>query len=57
MSPRILIAGGYGVIGTAIATALRAAHPGVELILAGRRPDAGAALAGQEWNHERSDRR
>jgi hypothetical protein len=45
MSHRILIAGGYGVIGSAIALRLREEHPDVEIVLAGRRPEAGDALA------------
>ncbi|HVI33618.1 hypothetical protein [Phenylobacterium sp.] len=45
--PRILIAGGYGVVGSWIARELKSAHPDVELLLAGRNPDAGAALAAE----------
>lgn len=42
---RILIAGGYGVVGGAVARAVRAAHPNVELILGGRSPENGMAIA------------
>lgn len=45
MTPRILIAGGYGLVGGLIARHIRAAGHGVELILAGRRPAEGEALA------------
>ncbi len=47
MTPHILIAGGYGVVGAHIARHLRRDHPGVKLTLAGRAPDAGAALAAE----------
>ena len=42
---RILIAGGYGLVGGWIARHLRAAGHNIDLVLAGRTPDAGAALA------------
>ena len=45
MSPRILIAGGYGLVGGLVARHVRAAGHDVELILAGRNPMAGEALA------------
>lgn len=45
MSPRILIAGGYGLVGGLIARHIRTAGHDVELILAGRRPAEGEALA------------
>lgn len=45
MSPRILIAGGYGLVGGLVARHIRAAGHDVELILAGRRPADGEALA------------
>ncbi|MDP3854158.1 hypothetical protein [Phenylobacterium sp.] len=44
---RILIAGGYGLVGGLVARHVRAAGHDVELILAGRRPEEGAALAAQ----------
>jgi hypothetical protein len=45
MSARILIAGGYGVVGSAIARHIRKVSKDVELVLAGRNPANGAALA------------
>jgi hypothetical protein len=45
MTARILIAGGYGSVGSAIARQVRALSPDVELVLAGRHPDKGTALA------------
>lgn len=45
MSARILIAGGYGLVGGLIARHLRTAGHDADLILAGRNPDAGAPLA------------
>lgn len=45
MSPRILIAGGYGLVGGLVARHIRAAGHDVELILAGRQPAAGEGLA------------
>lgn len=45
MSPRILIAGGYGLVGGLVARHIRAAGHDVELILAGRTPADGEALA------------
>ncbi|NWD73147.1 saccharopine dehydrogenase NADP-binding domain-containing protein [Pseudomonas gingeri] len=44
---KILIAGGYGVIGTHVAQQLRQRHPHVELLIAGRNPARGEALAEQ----------
>jgi hypothetical protein len=43
--PRILIAGGWGVVGGAVARLIREAGHDVDLVLAGRNPDAGAELA------------
>jgi hypothetical protein len=45
MTARILIAGGYGLIGSAIARHIRTISKDVELVLAGRNPANGAALA------------
>jgi hypothetical protein len=44
---RVLIAGGYGVVGSWIARELRAAHSQLELLIGGRRPENGAALAAE----------
>jgi hypothetical protein len=48
--PRILIAGGYGLVGGTIAREVRSAHPDVSLILGGRNPESGAALAAELGN-------
>ena len=45
MSARILIAGGWGLIGSRIAEVLRDAGHDLEIVLAGRNPDTGKALA------------
>lgn len=45
MAARILIAGGYGVIGSTIARQIRQVSAEADLVLAGRNPDKGAALA------------
>ena len=47
MTMRMLIAGGYGLIGSTIARQVRTLSPDVELVLAGRNPEKGAALAGE----------
>jgi hypothetical protein len=45
MTPRILIAGGYGLIGSAIARRIRNVTKDVAIVLAGRHPEQGEALA------------
>ena len=45
MTTRILIAGGYGLVGGAIARLIRASSKDSEIILAGRNPEKGTALA------------
>lgn len=45
MAQRVIIAGGYGVVGAAVARLLRDVSPTLEIVLAGRRPDEGAAIA------------
>jgi short subunit dehydrogenase-like uncharacterized protein len=45
MHSRILIAGGYGLIGSNIARHVRRINKEVEIILAGRNPGNGEALA------------
>ena len=47
MSPKILIAGGYGLVGSMIARHIRQAGFDAELILAGRTPERGLALASE----------
>jgi len=47
---RILIVGGYGMVGSNIARLIRQADKSVELILGGRNPQNGIALA-EELNH------
>jgi saccharopine dehydrogenase-like NADP-dependent oxidoreductase len=46
-SPTVLLVGGYGLVGTEIAKLLRARHPDLRLLLAGRSPDSGSALAAE----------
>ncbi|MXQ53986.1 hypothetical protein [Shimazuella alba] len=50
MKSRILIAGGYGVIGTNIARNIRKAYKNVEITLAGRNHENGKALAQELGN-------
>jgi len=45
MVQRVLIAGGYGVVGGTVARYLCQAAPDLDIILAGRSPESGAALA------------
>lgn len=45
MVQRVLIAGGYGAVGGAAARYLRQVAPDLDIILAGRSPESGAALA------------
>jgi len=45
MSRRVLIAGGYGLVGSTIARLIRKAGHDVELLLGGRNPEGGRALA------------
>ena len=47
MSPRVVIAGGYGLVGGLVARHLRAAGHELDLVLAGRNPDQGASLAAE----------
>ncbi|AEI41897.1 hypothetical protein [Paenibacillus mucilaginosus] len=47
MSSRVLIAGGYGVIGSSIARHLRKINKDIEIVLGGRNPEQGEALARQ----------
>lgn len=46
----IFIAGGYGVVGSAIARHVRSVNRDIEIVLAGRNPERGAALAQQLGN-------
>jgi hypothetical protein len=47
VSARILIAGGWGLVGSKIAKALREAGHDLDIALAGRTPETGAALAAE----------
>lgn len=47
MRPRVIIAGGYGLVGGLAARRLRAAGLDIDLVLAGRHPSKGAALAAE----------
>ncbi|QIQ01921.1 hypothetical protein [Streptomyces liangshanensis] len=46
---RILVAGGYGLVGARIVSTLRTAGHAVEIVVGGRHPEEGAALA-REWD-------
>jgi saccharopine dehydrogenase-like NADP-dependent oxidoreductase len=43
----VVLAGGYGVVGAEVARMLRARHPSLPLVLAGRTPSRGEALAAE----------
>ncbi|WP_223758261.1 saccharopine dehydrogenase [Myxococcus sp. RHSTA-1-4] len=43
----VVLAGGYGVVGSEVARMLRARHPALPLVLAGRTPSRGEALAAE----------
>ena len=45
MRTRILIAGGWGLVGSRIGKVLREAEHDVDLVLGGRNPDTGKVLA------------
>lgn len=47
MRPRVVIAGGYGLVGGQVARLLRAAGHDIDLVLAGRHPETGAGLAAE----------
>jgi hypothetical protein len=47
VSPRVVIAGGYGLVGGLVARHLRAAGHELDLVLAGRNPEHGKALAAE----------
>jgi len=49
---RVLLAGGYGVVGTQVAEILRQHHPDLKLVIAGRRPEQANALARKLGNAE-----
>lgn len=52
VADRVLIVGGYGVVGSAIARHLRAISRDTQIVLAGRTPANGAALANELGNAE-----
>lgn len=47
MAPRVLIAGGYGLVGGTIGRLIRSISPQAELVLAGRHPEKGMSLANE----------
>ena len=49
---RILLVGGYGVVGSRVAAQLRHHHPDLRLVIAGRSRDKAAELAGRLGNAE-----
>jgi hypothetical protein len=51
-TPGILLVGGYGVVGSRVATQLRRHHPGLQLVIAGRSHDKAANLARSLGNAE-----
>jgi hypothetical protein len=50
MTQRLLIAGGYGIVGSAIAQHVRRINKDVKIVIAGRNPDRGTALAKELGN-------
>ncbi len=50
MGKKILLAGGYGVVGEQVAHILRAQHPDVEILIGGRRPTKATELANEIGN-------
>lgn len=44
-SPTVLFVGGYGLVGTEVVTLLRSRHPDARILLGGRNPAGGDALA------------
>jgi hypothetical protein len=51
-APRILLVGGYGVVGSRVAALLRRHHPDLHLVVAGRSHDKAAAFARRIGNAE-----
>jgi uncharacterized protein YbjT (DUF2867 family) len=49
---RILIVGGYGLVGSNLARLIRNKYKAIELILAGRNPENGQGLAKELTNAE-----
>lgn len=52
MERRVLLVGGYGVVGAQVAAMLRRHHPELRLLIAGRRKEAAEKLAGALGNAE-----